>query len=63
MVFKNKEYKEVLIFYNKVIIMVKGYKNLICEVVVVLINWFIVYILLYSVIEVLRDVEEVVRFD
>lgn len=43
--------------------MVKGCKNLICEVVIVLINWLIVYFNLYSVIEVLEDVEEVVRCD
>lgn len=43
--------------------MMKGYENLIREVVIVLINRFIVYFNLYSVIEVLEDVEEVVRCD
>lgn len=62
-VFKNREYEEVLIFYNRVIFMMKGYENLIREVVIVLINRFIVYFNLYSVIEVLEDVEEVVRCD
>nr|XP_034304939.1 uncharacterized protein LOC105330431 [Crassostrea gigas]XP_034304942.1 uncharacterized protein LOC105330431 [Crassostrea gigas]XP_034304948.1 uncharacterized protein LOC105330431 [Crassostrea gigas]XP_034304950.1 uncharacterized protein LOC105330431 [Crassostrea gigas] len=63
MAFKNKKFNEALIFYNKAITMVKGYKNLTHEAAVVLTNRSIVHTSLHSVTEALRDAEEAVRFD
>lgn len=61
--FKNKEYKEALIFYNRAITMVKGYENLTREAAIVLTNRSAVHAALHSVTEALLDGDEAVRCD
>lgn len=61
--FKNREYEEALIFYNRAISMVKGYDNLTREAAIVLTNRSIVHSTLHSVTEALDDAEEAVRCD
>eukprot|EP00105_Crassostrea_gigas_P003249 XP_011416048.1 PREDICTED: uncharacterized protein LOC105319997 [Crassostrea gigas] len=61
--FKNKEYKEALIFYDQAITMVKGYKNLTREAAIVLTNRSIVHSNLHSVTAALEDAEEAVMCD
>uniref|UniRef100_A0A8W8NNY8 Uncharacterized protein n=1 Tax=Magallana gigas TaxID=29159 RepID=A0A8W8NNY8_MAGGI len=61
--FKNKEYKEALIFYDQAITMVKGCKNLTREAAIVLTNRSIVHSNLHSVTAALEDAEEAVMCD
>lgn len=61
--FKNREYEEALIFYNRAISMMKGYENLTREAAIVLTNRSIVHSNLHSVTEALEDAEEAVRCD
>jgi hypothetical protein len=61
--FKNKEFEEALIFYNRAIKLVRGYENLKREMAILLTNRATVHVELHSVQEGLVDAEEAVRCD
>ena len=61
--YKNKDYEEALVFYNRAINLARGFENLNRDLAVVLTNRSAVHSMMHSTIEALEDAEEAVKCD
>ena len=61
--YKNKDYEEALVFYNRAINLARGFENLNRDLAMVLTNRSAVYSMMHSTIEAMADAEEAVKCD